>query len=142
MKKIILMCTVMFAGLLANAQNSGSDSVRIQKMPMQEDTSGKYKHYDPAYEGQPSMKQDNTRDEMQKGKVMTDRVLMREGKLWLQQGGKTTLIENDYPLLNGIVIMKNGSVKTKDGKIVKLKEGDMVDMNGKVTSQSMPDNKM
>ena len=59
-------------------------------------------------------------------------VIMKNGKLLMMKNGQTTQLTTDLTLDNGTVVMANGTVKTKDGVITNLKEGDYVGMDGTV----------
>ena len=55
---------------------------------------------------------------------------MKDGKVEMVKGGKTTPMDKDMTLTNGDVIKTDGTMKMKNGKTMKLKEGDMVYMDG------------
>ena len=71
-------------------------------------------------------------------------VIMKNGKLLMMKNGQTTQLTSDLTLDNGTVVMADGSVKTKDGIITTLKEGDYVGMDGTIgnTKTKWPKNKM
>ncbi|MES1249083.1 MAG: DUF6799 domain-containing protein, partial [Chitinophaga rupis] len=61
-------------------------------------------------------------------------------KVWQIKSGATTEVTDDVTLDSGTVVSKDGTVKTKDGKTVMLKEGDCVWMDGKITHKDMKKN--
>jgi hypothetical protein len=62
-----------------------------------------------------------------------DYVTMSNGRAMVMRNGVQSPIDNDITLSNGTVIMKDGTYKTKGGTSKTLKEGEMIDMDGKVT---------
>ena len=62
-----------------------------------------------------------------------DYITMKDGKLLQSKDGNVAEVTEDITLENGTVVAKDGTVKTKDGKTVTLKEGDYVWMDGKIT---------
>jgi uncharacterized protein YdeI (BOF family) len=61
-----------------------------------------------------------------------DYVMMKGGKMMVMHDGKTMVMDKDMPMGNGMIVMKDGTVKTKDGNTIKMKEGDSMLMNGKM----------
>jgi hypothetical protein len=68
----------------------------------------------------------------QKEHKMKDCLMMKDKKMMVCKGGNTTEMTEDMTLTNGTMVMKDGSVKTKDGKMMKLNEGDCIMMDGKI----------
>ena len=68
---------------------------------------------------------------------MKDCVMMKNGKLLQMKDGKTMDFSQDITLTDGTMIMKDGTVKKKDGNTVTLKEGDCVMMDGTVKHMGM-----
>ena len=62
----------------------------------------------------------------------SDCVFMINGKMLMMKEGRTTDMPDDVLLNNGDVVSKNGSIKMKDGTTRTLKNGDSVDLNGKI----------
>lgn len=50
----------------------------------------------------------------------------------MMKDGKTMAMDNDATMTNGTMVMADGSVKMKDGKTMMMKEGDCMDMDGKM----------
>ncbi|MGL2964430.1 DUF6799 domain-containing protein [Flavobacterium sp. RSB2_4_14] len=55
---------------------------------------------------------------------------MKEGKMMCLKDGKMGAMNKDVTLKNGTKCMKNGECVMKDGKKMKMKEGDCIDMSG------------
>lgn len=71
------------------------------------------------------------------GHKMKDCVMMKDGKMMVEKGGKTMAMDKTMTMSNGTMVMPDGSVKMKDGTTKMLKDGDCVYMNGKMTSMKM-----
>ncbi len=54
----------------------------------------------------------------------------------------TMELKENLMLKNGTVVLADGSVKTKGGKMMQLKEGEFMDMNGKMNKMKMDKMKM
>jgi|GEM_PF-663127 len=63
---------------------------------------------------------------------MKDCCMMKNGKMMCKMDGKTMPMDKDMMMKNGNKCMSNGECLMKDGKKVKLKEGECMDMNGKI----------
>lgn len=61
-----------------------------------------------------------------------DHIMMKDGKVWVQQDGKVSELEKDLTLENGTVVKTDGTVTAKDGESMTLKNGDAINMKGKV----------
>lgn len=46
--------------------------------------------------------------------------------------GKSIIMDNEMTTKNGTVVMMDGTVKMKNGKTMKMKYGDCIDMAGKM----------
>jgi hypothetical protein len=55
------------------------------------------------------------------------------GKMMVVTNGMETMMESDMTMSNGTVVMKDGTYKTKGGSMMKLKNGDKMDMDGNIT---------
>ncbi len=64
--------------------------------------------------------------------VKRDRLVLKDGVVMTVRDGKTIPLEKDVTFENGTTVMLDGRVITKDGKITKMDETDMVMMNGKM----------
>lgn len=82
--------------------------------------------------------QEKMDDNMQMGKkeqqmsMKKNHLMMMNGKMQMQKNGKTMPMEKDMTLTNGTQVMTDGMCKMKDGTSMNMKEGDMIDMNGKM----------
>ena len=63
---------------------------------------------------------------------MKDCVMMKDGKMMVMKDGQHTELSEDMTLGNGTMVMKDGSVKMSDGTTKMLKNGDWLDMDGKM----------
>lgn len=59
-------------------------------------------------------------------------ITMQNGKMIRVQNGNTQPLANDIILPNGTTIMTTGTVKSIDGSTTQLKEGERLDMEGKL----------
>ncbi len=63
---------------------------------------------------------------------MQDCVMMKDGKVVEMNKEGTTTLTKDLTLVNGTIVSADGTVKSTDGKTWKLKDGEAVDMEGKL----------
>lgn len=59
--------------------------------------------------------------------------LMKESKMWTLKDGVKSEQTDDVTLANGTIVMANGTVKSTDGQTVTLKNGQFIDLDGKIT---------
>ncbi len=59
-------------------------------------------------------------------------VTLNRGKLMVSKNGVLVPMEEAMVLQNGTIVMMNGMIKTKDGKVSQINEGDCLDMNGEM----------
>jgi hypothetical protein len=74
-----------------------------------------------------------------------DHMVMKGGKVWVIKDGKTTAMDKDMDMPNGNKVMMDGTVMMKDGSKMTMKEGDHMNMNGdmmKMPAKKMDDKKM
>jgi hypothetical protein len=57
---------------------------------------------------------------------------MADGKMMMVVDGKTVTMEKEMKTKNGDVVMLDGTVKSSNGKSIKMKNGDCIDMSGKM----------
>jgi hypothetical protein len=79
--------------------------------------------------------QDSVQNKMQDHQMQhpkTDHVMMQNGKMMVMKQGKLMPMEKDITLKNGTKFMTDGTCITKDGNKTMIKEGEMMDMNGKM----------
>jgi hypothetical protein len=87
-----------------------------------------------AQESKPAHPQQSTQHHDQKEKK--DEIMMKDGKVIQKMDGKEMVVEKDITLKNGTVVMPDGTVKHADGTTVALKEGDYVNMEGKIWNKN------
>ncbi len=69
---------------------------------------------------------------MQKMKTEANRVLMKDGKMWIVENGMVNEMDSDIMMPNGTKVMTDGKVVTEDGTESMMKNGDAMDMQGKM----------
>ncbi len=81
----------------------------------------------------------NNNDTLSHGKMMNnDYYMMKAGKMMMvMKDGKEMPMNKDITMNNGTKCMTNGEYVTKDGKKMKMKEGDRIDMNGNMSHGEM-----
>lgn len=78
-------------------------------------------------------KMGKNKSKMEKMDMKKDHVMMMDGKMQMMKDGKTMPMDKDMTMGNGTEVMTDGMVKMKGGKTMTMKEGDMMDMNGKMS---------
>jgi len=63
-----------------------------------------------------------------------DGFVMKDGKTVMVKDGKFSTLKKDITLSDGTVVMTNGSFKKSDGTAAEFKDGDHLDLNGKLTT--------
>src|SRR5437899_6519609 len=63
-----------------------------------------------------------------------ERVMLKEGKMMVLQGGKTVKMEKNVRLPHEIRVTTNGTFAVNSGKKRQLKEGEVLDSDGMLTS--------
>lgn len=66
---------------------------------------------------------------------------MKDGKMMMDKNGQRSEVMQDVTLKNGTVIKSTGEVDWTNGKSETLKEGERVDMYGKIHNTSMNENR-
>ncbi|MDP1764275.1 MAG: hypothetical protein Q8L07_10345 [Sediminibacterium sp.] len=75
--------------------------------------------------------------------VKVEYLVMKDGKMLHTTDGKDMLMQHDMTLKNGMMIKPDGSYQLKNGKQLRLRDGQCMDMNGsKYRSQGMFQRKM
>lgn len=72
-----------------------------------------------------------------KATMMKDCCMMKGGKMMVMKDGKTMPMEKDMTMKNGTKCMTTGECTMKDGKKMMMKEGDCMEMSGKMGKCSM-----
>ena len=68
---------------------------------------------------------------------MKDCVMMKDGKMMMMKNGKTMDMTEDMTMSNGMVCMKDGTCKMKDGTTMTMKNGEKCTMDGKMMGMKM-----
>lgn len=63
---------------------------------------------------------------------MKDVYVMKDSKMWQIKAGEKSEMTQDVTLVNGTIVMANGTVKKTDGVTVTLKNGQFVDLEGTI----------
>lgn len=66
-----------------------------------------------------------------------DHLMMMDGKMKMFKNGKEMVMDKDMTLSNGTKVMKDGTMKTKAGETMTMKEGDVIYMDGKMGKMKM-----
>jgi len=61
-----------------------------------------------------------------------DGYVMQNGKVMMSKNGKMTTMEKEMTFSDGSVLMSDGTILRKDGTKLMIKDGEYVDMTGKV----------
>ena len=69
-----------------------------------------------------------------------DGVMMMNGKMMMEHSGKMTMMNHNMTMTNGTKVMANGTFIKKDGTKMMMKEGQEMNMSGKM--MPMEDSKM
>lgn len=85
---------------------------------------------------QPNSNLQNTDDKSKNlestDKSFPDGIMMTNGKVTMMKKGKMSIIEKEIIMSNGTKVMRNGTVMKRDGSITIMKDGEHMDMNGKL----------
>ena len=74
----------------------------------------------------------DTNGKLMSKKVMKDCITMKDGKMMMMKDGKMAPMDADMTMPDGTMVMKDGTVMMKDGTKGMMKEGDRMDMTGKM----------
>ncbi len=66
-----------------------------------------------------------------------DAYVMNDGKVMVRKDSKLTAIATDMALEDGTMVMLDGTVKTPEGNIVVLRDGDEVTLEGKIVKPTV-----
>ena len=69
--------------------------------------------------------------------MMENCCMMHDGKMMVMKNGITMPMEKEMVMKNGTKCMTNGECKMKNGKTMMMKEGDCMDMSGKMCTDKM-----
>ena len=69
--------------------------------------------------------------------MMKDGCMMKDGKMMSVKAGKTMPMKKNITMKNGTTCMANGNCTMKNGKTIKMKEGECMDMSGKMSDCGM-----
>jgi hypothetical protein len=69
--------------------------------------------------------------------MMKDCCMMKDGKMMQMKSGKMMPMDKDMTMKNGTKVMTNGDCIMKNGEKMTMKEGECMDMNGKMDNCDM-----
>jgi|GEM_PF-4334836 len=73
--------------------------------------------------------------------AINDRVMMKDGEVFVIKKGEATKLEKDFTLPSGLVVTPDGTVKKKDGTAVKLKDGQYIEIKALPVKKDAPASK-
>src|SRR3989344_1500134 len=73
---------------------------------------------------------------MEKVKSNANKVMMKDDKVWIVENGMARMMDSDTMMTNGDKVLQDGTVVKTDGTKTILKNGDAVDMNGRMMEGS------
>lgn len=74
--------------------------------------------------------------EVDKVKLSSNKVMMKDGKIWLVEKGVATELDANLMFSNGDKVMLDGVIVRADGTEEMMEEGQTIDMNGKIVEDS------
>ena len=75
---------------------------------------------------------DNSMNHQTMDKSHPNGVMMKDGKMMMIHNGKMTMMNHDMTMSNGTKVMSDGTCIKKDGIKMMMKEGQHMDMSGKM----------
>lgn len=73
---------------------------------------------------------------LQQMKSISNRIMMRDDKVWVVENGTERAMDSDIVMQNGAKVMMDGKVSQSDGSEVIMKNGDAINMSGTMMSTS------
>ncbi|WP_316753032.1 DUF6799 domain-containing protein [Pedobacter gandavensis] len=70
-----------------------------------------------------------------------DHIMMKDGKMWVMKNGVHKEMKQPMTLENGTMVMTDGTVKMKDGTTMMMKNGNSINMMGKMMPMKMKNSK-
>lgn len=68
--------------------------------------------------------------------IPTDRVIMKEDKMYIVKSGDSTILEKSYKLESGAIVSTTGNVKYPSGRTVQLKNGQFIELKKPVSTDT------
>lgn len=109
----------------SNAQSSNRDSstATYKKQEKKQDTSAT------SSSNMSADKKANGSDASTSSKeTLTDRVMMKDDKMYIVKNNESAILDKNYKLSNGVFVTADGSVNYPGGKTVKLKNGQFIEL--------------
>lgn len=73
---------------------------------------------------------------LQQMKSISNRIMMRDDKMWVVENGTERAMDSDIVMQNGAKVMMDGKVSQPDGSEVIMKNGDAINTSGTMMSTS------
>lgn len=125
MKKVLLAITAILITAGAYAQ-SDSTNKKMTPPDFNNNNDGMNQNYIMQND------RDSTMNNKNMNNIHADGYMMQNGKMMTVKDGKMTMMEKDITLANGTMVMSNGSYMKKGGTKMMFKEGEHMDMMGKM----------
>ena len=129
MKKLILVCALatIYLGLFAQTDSTRKKTDYDMNKNNNNQTNNQNNNQD-------NKQNKNTSKEYQKNDNTNTNcnIKMENGKILMLVDGKTVVMDKEMTTKNGAVVMMDGTVKRKDGKTIKMKNGECMDMSDKI----------
>ena len=117
----------------SNAQSSNRDSstATYKKQEKKQDTSAT------SSSNMSADKKANGSDASTSSKeTLTDRVMMKDDKMYIVKNNESAILDKNYKLPNGVFVTADGSVNYPGGKTVKLKNGQFIELTPATSSST------
>lgn len=69
-------------------------------------------------------------------KTLSDRVMMKDDKMYMLKDGEATPLEKSYKLSSGAIVSTTGTVKYPGGKVITLKNGQFIEIKPATATQT------
>jgi len=125
---LITVCTVSFAQTDSMRNRTDSTRNRVGNNNSNADNRSKYDNHNQYNADRKYQKSDSANYDCA--------ITMTNGKLMKVTAGKTTAMDKEMVMRNGTVVGIDGTVRTKDGEIIKMNEGDCLDRSGKKVAKN------
>jgi len=151
MKKVISLCAVVMFGVTAFAQDTtsrfstGKDSAQRMGDSTMSQTQTHLKRdsavttsaaTDSSVNKNQQAQQQTTVADSTAKVIPTDRVIMKDDKMYMVKSGDSTVLDKSYKLESGAVVSATGSVKYPSGRTVQLKNGQFIELKKAVTTET------
>ncbi len=131
MKKLIIaIIGILFSGI-SNAQTDSANK-KMSPPDIQYNTTDSIHQYRDKYNSQDTLMAPDSLKKHQSLENHGDGIMMKSGKMWIVKNNQLSALESTLTLNNEIKVSQDGSYTKKDGTKIKFKEGEHMDLNGKI----------